>query len=183
MSVIEERQYKMLQSIEEKTGLKPKVIIDEVKSQKLEKHNEIISYIKAKYNLSHGFANLLAHKSKEEAEINTEENLIELQYKGKEKLFGIYLEVAKFLKQLDSIEFAPKKAYVSIRANKQFAIIQPSTKTRLDIGLNFPKGMEIPLEPSGSFNSMVSHRIRIESQEDFTNFVKDYLIKAYEFSV
>jgi predicted transport protein len=36
----------------------------------------------------------------------------------------------------DDVELSPKKAYVSIRCKKQFALIQPTTKTRMDIGLN-----------------------------------------------
>ena len=32
-------------------------------------------------------------------------------------------------------EIAPKKAYVSVRSKKQFAMLQPSTKSRFDIGL------------------------------------------------
>ena len=39
------------------------------------------------------------------------------------------------------VEVAPKKAYVSLRRNKQFALIQPSTRTRVDLGLNL-KGVE-----------------------------------------
>ncbi len=182
MATPEEMQQKMLQSIEEKTGLKSDVIINDLKKQNLEKHNQKIAYLKEKYSLSHGFANLLAHKSKEDNTNNPESNLIECQYRGKEKLWAIYQKIEQFIKTLDNVELAPKKAYVSVRAKKQFALIQPSTKTRLDIGINFPKNMEIPLEPSGSFNSMVSHRIRIEEPEDFTILVKECIIKAYEFA-
>ncbi|WP_299526537.1 DUF4287 domain-containing protein [Winogradskyella sp.] len=179
MSATEARQQKMLQSIEEKTGLEPETIIQDIKSQNLEKHNQKIAFVKEKYGLSHGFANLLVLKSKE----NIPVDLVANQYRDKEYLFLIYEYIAAFLNTLEGVELVPKKVYVSVRAKKQFAIIQPSTKSRIDIGLNFPKDIIIPIEPAGSFNSMVSHRIRIESKDDFSDLAKQYLVKAYELSL
>lgn len=179
MTKTEEMQAKMLNSIEEKTGLKPEAIIQDIKSQNLEKHNQKIAFVKEKFGLSHGFANLLALKSKEDST----EDLVANQYRDKEYLFLIYEYIATFLNTLDGVELVPKKAYVSVRAKKQFAIIQPSTKSRIDIGLNFPKDIIVPIEPAGSFNSMVTHRIRIESMDDFNSLTKEYLKKAYEESL
>ncbi|WP_246263692.1 DUF5655 domain-containing protein [Parasphingopyxis algicola] len=78
-------------------------------------------------------------------------------------------------------ELAPKKSYVSLRRSKQFGLVQPSTKTRLDLGLNL-KGVEPVgrLELSGSFNAMVSHRMRLESVDDVDDEVRDWLRAAYE---
>ena len=55
-------------------------------------------------------------------------------------------EINKFGKD---IEVSPKKAYVSLRRKKQFAILQPSTKDRFDVGLNI-KGVA----PSGNVDCM-----------------------------
>ncbi len=81
------------------------------------------------------------------------------------------------------MELAPKKAYVSLRRAKQFAIIQPSTKTRVDVGINLmeaaPAGR---LEASGSFNSMVSHRVRLAAVQDVDDELLGWLRAAYEAS-
>ena len=78
------------------------------------------------------------------------------------------------------VEVAPKKTYVSLRRSKQFAIVQPSTRTRVDLGLNL-KGVEPTerLEASGSFNAMVSHRVRLEKKGDVDKALKGWLAEAY----
>ncbi|MCP5044076.1 MAG: sigma-70 family RNA polymerase sigma factor, partial [bacterium] len=65
------------------------------------------------------------------------------KYSGKkEALKPIYDTLIKAIKKLGKdVEIAPKKAYVSLRRNKQFALIQPSTATRVDVGLCL-KGIE-----------------------------------------
>jgi len=79
------------------------------------------------------------------------------------------------------IEVAPKKAYVSLRRKKQFAIIQPSTAERLDVGINLKDVKPVGrLEASGSFNAMVSHRVRVTSIAEIDKELLEWLRKAYE---
>jgi hypothetical protein len=79
------------------------------------------------------------------------------------------------------VEIAPKKAYVSLRRSKQFGLVQPSTKTRVDIGLVLrdtePAGR---LEASGSFNAMVTHRVRVEDKASVDDELIAWLRKAYD---
>lgn len=79
------------------------------------------------------------------------------------------------------MEISPKKAYVSLRRSKQFAIIQPSTATRVDVGINL-KGHKATdrLEASGSFNSMVSHRVRIADKKEVNKELIGWLREAYD---
>ena len=54
----------------------------------------------------------------------------------KADLRPIYDAVMAKVKALGTdVELAPKKAYVSLRRNKQWGLVQPSTATRLDLGL------------------------------------------------
>ena len=70
---------------------------------------------------------------------------------------------------------------MSLRRKKQFAIVQPSTATRLDVGINL-KGTPATerLEASGSFNAMVSHRVRVTSPSDVDPELIGWLRRAYE---
>lgn len=127
--------------------------------------------------------NLVAHKSlKSDAGSADNDDLVAQQYsKGKEALKPIYDRLGAGINEFgDDIELAPKKAYVSVRRKKQFAILQPSTKTRLDIGLNLKdKAPEGRLEPSGSFNAMCSHRVRIGAADEVDEQVFAWIKEAY----
>lgn len=175
-------QEKMLQSIAQKTGKDPLSIIREIQNKNFEKHADKINYVKKNYGLGHGFANLLALKSKEDANLSDQE-MIAKQYKGKEDLLPLFEKIYNYAKSIGNVELAPKKNYVSLVATKQFGIIQPSTKNRIDLGLKFPKGQEVLLEKSGTFNAMVTHRIRLESLDDFDETAQEYLLRAYKCSI
>lgn len=175
---------KMLDNIELKTGKSADYWINLVKKSGLAKHGEKMKLLKEDHGFTHGYANTIVHLSKDDSAVNTEnkDSLVSAQYKNKESLRPIYdkliKEISKFGKD---VEIAPKKAYVSLRRNKQFALIQPSTKTRVDIGVNMkgvdPSGVA---EKAGSWNTMVSHRIRIESAKEVNKEVINWLKEAYK---
>lgn len=76
---------------------------------------------------------------------------------------------------------APKKANVSLRRKKQFALVQPSTKTRIDLGLKIKdKEPDERLENSGPFGTMCTHRIRLDTIADFDKEVVAWLKEVYE---
>jgi hypothetical protein len=138
--------------------------------------------------MGHGYANLVAHKTlKSDAGSAAAggEDLVATQYAGpKSGLRPVYDKlVAALAKFGGDVELAPKKAYVSLRRSKQFGLIQPTTKDRVDVGINL-KG-EAPtarLEASGSFNAMVSHRVRVSSPQEIDAELIGWLRRAYEAS-
>ncbi|WP_295995661.1 DUF5655 domain-containing protein [Rugamonas sp.] len=78
------------------------------------------------------------------------------------------------------VEIAPKKSNVSLRARKQFALLQPNTKTRLDLGLILPgRAAEGRLEASGSFNAMFTHRVKLESMDQIDAEIELWITQAY----
>jgi len=180
----------MIENMPEKTGksLEQWLKITRAAQKKaptdLAKHGQIVKYLKTEHGMTHGFANLVAHKTLESDAGSAADSgdLIEAQYAGpKAELRPIYDAIMKSVASFGKdVEITPKKAYVSLRRSKQFAIVQPSTKTRVDVGINC-KGREPTdrLEASGSFNSMVSHRVRIEDVKQVDKQLVGWLRDAY----
>jgi Domain of unknown function (DUF5655)/Domain of unknown function (DUF4287) len=186
MSSPEASYQTMVRNLEKQTGKSFEEWIRIARASKLTKAREILNFLKAEHGLTYGYANLIALKTLgSDAGSSNSDDLIGAQYSGaKAQLKPIYdallAEVQKFG---DDVEVAPKKAYVSLRRKKQFACFQPSTATRMDVGINL-KGVEPSkrLELSGSFNSMVSHRVRVTSKEGVDKELIGWLRKAYDAS-
>ena len=171
----------MEKGLMEKTGKPLEHWIKIVKHSKIEKHLDIINYLKVEHGFSYGFANFVALKAKKSdaASIN-DSDLLSSQYKGKEHLKPIYDKLlSKILTFGKDIEIAPKKAYVSLVRKKQFATLNPATKTRFEIGIILkgekPKG-KLELEKP---NSMCSHKISIASIDEVDKEVFEWLMCAY----
>lgn len=165
----------------EKTGKSLDHWIKVVEQSKIEKHLDIIYYLKAEYGFTYGFANFVALKAKKsDAASIGDSDLLNNQYKGKENLKPIYDElISKILTFGKDIQIVPKKAYVSLVRKKQFATLSPSTKTRFEIGLNI-KGQKaegkIKLEKP---NAMCTHKICITSLDEVDKEVMEWTKSAY----
>ncbi len=184
MGKIEDATATMIANMTEKTGKPLDEWIKLVTKSKLQKHGEIVSMLKTEHAMGHGFANLVAHKAlASDAGSHEGDDLLAAQYAGtKAGLKPVYDKLAKIVEGFGKdVEFAPKKAYMSLRRSKQFGLIQPSTATRLDLGLNLkgvaPAGR---LEASGSWNAMCSHRVKLASAADVDAEVKAWLKQAYD---
>jgi len=174
----------MIDNLIKNTGKSLESWIEIVKKENFSKHGEILSFLKEKHNISHGFANLIAHKSKGSDAGSTEnpDDLIIKQYQGKPELKPIYDHLVAAIKHFGTdVEFAPKNSYVSVRRKKQFAMLQPATKTRFEIGINLKgKSPEGKLEAITATNAMCSHKISISSLSDIDDEVITWLKYAYD---
>lgn len=176
----------MIRNLAEKTGKTLDQWVTLVKKLGDLKHGELVAHLKDKHGMGHGYANLVVHAAKgglARPDGDQGADLVEAQYAGeKAALRPIYDRLVAVIGKFGTdVEVAPKKAYVSVRRAKQFAILQPSTRTRFDVGLNLkgvaPKGR---LEASGSFNSMCTHRVRVESAGEVDRELVGWLRQAYD---
>ncbi len=177
----------MIAGMAEKTGKSLEEWLAIVRGSKRSKHKEFMKLLKEEHGLTHGFANMIALQAlKSDSHTASDTGaLVDAQYAGaKAGLRPLYDQLLTKIQGFgNDIEVSPKKAYVSLRRNKQFAILQPSTATRLDVGINLkgtdPMGR---LEASGSFNAMVSHRVRLSKTAEINKELLGWLKKAYEAS-
>ncbi len=172
----------MIENMPEKTGKKLDEWLEILNKENFEKHSIAVKFLKTEYGVTHGFANTIVVLSKKN---DSYEDLVSNQYNGKELLKPIYEMILSAVESFgDDIEITPKKGSVSLIRKKQFALIKPATKTRIDLGLKL-KGVEVQgcLESSGPFGAMCTHRIQLQDISDFDNEVIDWLSKAYERSV
>lgn len=180
----EEMEATMVANLKQSTGKSIEEWMEIAAGKNRVKHSDIVEYLKGEHGMTHGYANLVAHRTlKSAASDSAPDDLVSTQYAGtKSGLRPIYdVLVAAIAKFGADVEFAPKKSYVSVRRAKQFALIQPSTATRVDVGIILrdvePAGR---LEASGTFNAMVTHRVRVSSTKEVDRQLVGWLRKAYE---
>ena len=180
----EEQLAEMIASLKQKTGRTLDEWFEVVKAAGHTKHGQMMSLLKSEHGVSHGFANQIALRCVERLSPGTDDtgDPVAAMFEGnKAGLKPIYDAI---LKQIEAfgpdIDLAPKKGYVSVRRTKQFAILQPSTATRLDVGINL-KGVDPSgrLEASGSFNAMLTHRVKVSKIEEVDDELVAWLRQAY----
>ncbi len=175
----------MIDNMPEKTGKPLAEWLQIIGAAKLAKHGDILKLLKGEYGVTHGYANTIStlFRQQQTGGPPPEEDLVAAQYGGaKASLRPVYDAVLTAVAQFSpDVEIAPKKTYVSLRRSKQFAIVQPTTRTRVDLGLNL-KGVEPTqrLEGGKVFSGMCTHRVSLSSPAEVDAEVLAWLREAYE---
>lgn len=152
-------------------------------TKSFEKHSEAVNFLKKEHGVSHGFANTIVSLSKQDS--SAPEDLVEAQYKGKDSLRPIHDALIEYVNTLgDDVTITPKKTSVSMIRKRQFILIKPATKTRIDLGFKLkdkPTGAR--LEGSGPFGTMCTHRVQLTDATQVDDELKGWIAEAYQQSV
>jgi predicted transport protein len=148
---------------------------------------ECYVWLKKAHGLPHLSAQIVADKVSGQGRYEAYENLdalVDAQYAGpKASLRPIYEQLVKLARQLGKdVVITPCKTYVGLRRKRQFAIVKPTTRTRIDLCFTLadvkPQGR---LEAAGKVGSdRISHTIKIESLKEIDAEVKRWLTEAYD---
>lgn len=170
----------MIANLPAKTGRSLEEWLPFVRSLGLAKHGAIVSHLKAEHGVGHGYANLIAILYFAEAAGTDEDDLVDAQYAGeKAALRPAYERVVEAVQAFgDDVEIAPKKTVVSLRRSKQFAQVQPTTRTRIDVGLNLPG------YPAGgrllATTGMCTHKVAVTDATEVDDELVELLRRAYD---
>ena len=145
---------------------------------RLEKHGEMMTLLKSEHGVSHGFANFIALQFRNQGGPEGDD-LIEKQYAAKPNLRPIYDAIVTAASGFGpDVEIVPKQASVSLRRTKQFALVSPATKTRVDVGINL-KG-----EPGTgrlkAVGGMCTHSVGVTELAQVDAELTGWLRDAYE---
>jgi hypothetical protein len=173
-----------LDNIKAKTGKTPDDFRKLAAKKGLVKTGEIVAWLKAEFDLGHGHANAIAHVlvHRDEGRVSPDDRMRVLFAGNKARWRGACEAlIAKITKFGADVEVLPNRTYVNVLCGKKFAILQPSAGARLDIGIKLkgvaPSGR---LEAAGSWNQMVTHRVRIDDPKQMDAELLGWLKQAYD---
>jgi len=148
---------------------------------------ERIAWLKSDHNLGTVTANFIAADAEGHsiADAYADENaLLDAMYAGaKAGLRPLHDQVTKAARKLGAdVDLTVCKTYVGIRRRRQFAIVKPATRGRVDIGLVLPgvKAGGRLLAPGSIGNDRMTHRIEIASKKDIDAECTRWLKAAYD---
>ena len=115
---------------------------------------------------------------------NEDANTIEAQYpEAKARLRPIYDRLVELAYSFGrDVTLGVRKSYVTLNREKQFALIQPSTQTRLDLGLKLKgKSTTERFKEARNFGSgSITHKVGLTSVNDVDEELVAWMREAYQ---
>jgi hypothetical protein len=150
----------------------------------LAKHNQVVAMLKADHGLAHGAAHRVSLLSRQRHDTGVAQapDPADAPYAGaKARLRPPHDALLAQVQALGPFDIVPKKGYLSLRRRKQFAMVQPSTDSRIDLGLILPTTTPSTgrLESAAKFNPLFTHRVRITAATDVDDELCGWLATAY----
>jgi hypothetical protein len=170
----------MIANLPERTGRSLDQWLSVLAPLDLSRHGQVVDYLKREHRMGHGYANLVAHRHLAAGASIGDDDLVAAQYQGpKSGLRPIYDRIVAVALDLgDDVEVAPKKTSVSLRRRKQFALVTPAARGRIDLGLNLPG--EPPIGRLVATSGMCTHKVAITEIDDVDDELHGLLRRAYE---
>jgi hypothetical protein len=156
-----------------------------IRQSGLVRHGEICEMLKRELGVGHGDANTLVTfylKSLQEQSVESslEELVAEIYSGSRASLHPIHDAVMKAVSGFGEFEIVPKKGYLSLRRKRQFAMVGPASRGRLEVGLNM-KNVDsterLQAQPPGG---MCQYKVYLTSPMEVDDELMVWIRQAYE---
>lgn len=110
------------------------------------------------------------------------DDLLETMLRGREPIRPILVRLTSVIEELGTdVKAEPGETYVAFSRGRRFALLEPSTATRLDVGLVLPDAAETErLRPAGSFGpERITHRVSLAHEDEIDGELTAWLRAAY----
>jgi hypothetical protein len=186
MNTLEKATQAQLNNIQKKTGKSMQDLAAIVHTSGLSRHGELRTMLMARLGLGFGDANalvsaILRTDGQRLAEGMDESQVLDGIYSGaKAPLRPIHEAVMREMRRCGDFEIVPKKGYVSLRRHKQFAMLGPAGRSRVELGLNvkdLPPSEHLFAQPRGS---MCNYIVKLTDVSQVNSELVAWLHFAYE---
>ena len=170
----------MIDNLPAKTGRSLNEWVAVLAGTGLEKHSELVNHLKQQHGISHGFANGIVLRYRDQRQPSASDDLVAPQYAGTKAALRPILDaiVTAASSFGNDVEVAPKRTSVSLRRTKQFAVVEAVSARRVQLGLQL-KG-DPTTERLLSGNAMCSHKVNLGTSDEVDDEVIGWLRAAYE---
>jgi hypothetical protein len=174
-----------IDNVKAKTGKTPEDFVKLATRKGLTTHSETVAWLKKEFALGHGHATAIAGiVLKASIPKASPEQKLDVLFGGRKAHWRNPAEnlITQFSRFGSDVSVSAGKTYINLlRAGKKFGILQPSSAERLDIGIKLKgKAARDRFEPAGTWNAMVTHRVRIIDARDIDAEILSWLKSAYE---
>ena len=191
MNIVDTATQNQLKNLQQRSGKTLDELMQHIKNSGLTRHGEIRDLLKRDFAMGHGDANMVTHYYLGSSAAFTPPSgaddlaaVVDALYQGdKAALRAIHDSVMAAIHMLGHFEIAPKKGYLSLRRKKQFAMLGPASRGRIEIGLNIknmPASERLVPQAAGG---MCQYKVYLTRVEELDDEVKAWLKTAFEGAV
>jgi uncharacterized protein DUF4287/uncharacterized protein DUF5655 len=151
-----------------------------IRASGLERHGQIVAWLKTQHGLAHGAANRVALVALASAAPPPDDPVAALYADRPAEVRAIHDRIWTVVSSLGDVEVAPKKGYLSLRRRTQFGMLKPAAH-HVDLGLVLPaEPVTDRLESAATFNALFTHRVRVRSESDVDDELGRWLRAAHD---
>lgn len=174
-----------LNNIKAKTGKTPDDFRKLAAQKGLTQYKDVLAWLKTDEGLGHGHANLIAQLIVNADKVKkTSGDPLAEHFNGEKAHWRKPFDAlaGKLRKFGADVTIDSNRSYINLfRATKRFGLVQISSADRIDVGIKLKGAPPAErLEAAGSWNAMVTHRVRITDAKQLDKQVLSWLKQAYD---